>query len=123
MYLLNPTLDFCVEIQKEMISMKVQLEPDDVKKFVKSATVQLYRLKKEFDENPTCQKKETAQEVACFGKDLWQMTGRICCGLNSSFYQPSLGRSNIVLAILFKSKTQGSIAALWLPTFLQVQPF
>ena len=51
--LLNLTLDFCVEIQKEMTSMKVQLEPDDVKKFVKSAAVQLYRLKKKFDENPT----------------------------------------------------------------------
>ncbi len=35
--LLNLTLVFCVEIQKEMPSMKVKLEPDDVKKFVKSA--------------------------------------------------------------------------------------
>ncbi len=33
--------------------MKVQQEPDDVKKFVKSATAQHYCLKKKLDENPT----------------------------------------------------------------------
>ncbi len=36
-----------------MTSRKVQLEPDDVEKFVESAAVQHYCLKKKLDENPT----------------------------------------------------------------------